>query len=108
MQRRGQVKHVRLHERGVQPDVGGECAGGGHGFAREVHARHAGTSARPRQRVHPEVALEMKKVEAIDGPDFFDLDRLEGRCALAERFYVVKRRVGMERRPPVPERAVGL
>ena len=63
--------------------------------------------ARPRQRVEPEVALEMEEALARDVAERRDLVRPDADAALPEPRDVVELALGVDLRPGIPQALVG-
>jgi hypothetical protein len=99
------VVHIGFHERGLEAARGGQRTGRLQGRGREVEAGHRGTVARPRERVGPQVALEVDELRA--GDRAAELLHLEGAQVVPllpdEPLQVVLGARPVERRRLVPE-----
>ena len=77
------------------------------GRRRQVRAGDASAESRERQRVDPEVALQVEEGLAGDVADELELVRLDPAAALSEGREVVEVALGMDPGPDVPQPLVG-
>jgi hypothetical protein len=108
LERRRQVVQVGLHERGRDADVGGERPGSLDGLGGEVGPGHRCAEPRQRERVEPEMALQVEERLSAHVADLLafavgDPDRAR---AVTEGGHVVERRIDVDPRPRVPQAAV--
>src|SRR2546425_8633734 len=73
----------------------------------EIGAGHLRPETSPRQRVDPEMALEMEQLEPVDRPYFVDLVGLQPDAAALEPLEVVEGRGLVDPRPLVPQLVIG-
>ena len=103
------VEHVGVHElRAIgESDIGGECSGRLDRRPREVDADDACASARPRQRVGAEVALQVQQIETVRiDAEFVAFERPQTIRVRAERLEVVELGLGVALGALVPPGAV--
>ena len=102
-----QLVHVRLDEARVEPEVRRQLARERDRGRREVDAGDLRAEPRPRQRVEPEMALQVEQRLAGHVAEGRDLVGLDPDAALAEAGDVVEVALGVQLRPRVPQALVG-
>ena len=108
------VEHVRKpvdvghDEPGGNADIGCERPRRRDRLLAEVDAGDRGPETRPRERIEPEVALQVKERLPIDATDLLELvfGDPDGSFPVAKRLDVVELGIDVDLRPRVPELAV--
>ena len=101
-----QVVEIGADERGVDAELGRDPGRELDGPLGEVDARDLRTQAGPRERIDPEVALEVQQGLASDRADLLDLVVTNPDAAPLEFLEVVEGASGIDLGPLVPQRSV--
>ena len=103
-----ELDHVRDHKGRVQAGLGGQEPGLLDAALGDVDPGHPGPAPGPGERVQPEMALQVEQVLAGDIADLVDQERVQvDAAARLPALDVVELRADVDRRPLVPEGAVG-